>query len=226
MKKLLGLIATLVAVIALASAAYWGLARNESEPSGESMAVASEVSSIVESVESSSEVNVAVTSETSEIEVSEEDETEDEDPAAHLDKLSVVRRIRFEDEAGEVSVLSDYVGEPIVVNIWASWCEPCQREMPLFQEAMDEYEDVQFVMLNAVGSNGIETKEMADAFMAEQGLDFPIVYDYRMLSQLNLGVTMLPTTLFIDAEGEIVYTQIGEVAEGQLQELIETYLVG
>lgn len=150
--------------------------------------------------------------------------TEKNSAAENLDERSVVRRIRFENAAGEEHVLSEYVGEPIVLNIWASWCGPCVREMPLFADAMTKHDDIQFVMLNATGSNGIETKELADSFMAEHKFDFPIVYDYLNLTQLNLGVTMLPTTLFIDASGEIVYTQVGEISGNQLTELIDTYL--
>ncbi|MBG9982066.1 TlpA family protein disulfide reductase [Aerococcaceae bacterium DSM 111020] len=155
-------------------------------------------------------------------ETNKKDETLEE---STLDELSVVRRIRFEDQDGNVKVLSDYVGKPIVLNIWASWCEPCRREMPLFEQAMSDYPQVQFVMLNAVGSNQIETKESADAFLEEQGFDFPVVYDYRRLTQLNLGVHMLPTTLFIDASGEIRYTQVGEISGDQLTSLIETELL-
>lgn len=214
MKKIVALAGALIAVLAVAAVIYRGAVLEKS-------VVTTEQTSVEVSVESSKASSSVSTSSSVEL-ANSEDETED--PAADLDELSIVRRIRFEDAEGEVSVLSDYVGEPIVLNIWASWCEPCQREMPLFAEAMAEYDDVQFVMLNATGSNGIETKESADAFMASEGLDFPVVYDYRRLSQLNLGVTMLPTTLFIDAQGEIVYTQIGEVVDGQLQELIETYL--
>ncbi len=228
MKRFIFVLIGLVLLLAVAFGIYQNItpttefsANVEESQSTESLQ-SSDESAISDGVESMVHESTSTSKDSSADEVNQNDETTAE---AALDELSVVRRIRFEDQEGNVSVLSDYVGQPIVLNIWASWCEPCRREMPLFEQAMEEYSDVQFAMLNAVGSNQIETKESADAFLAEQGFDFPVVYDYRRLTQLNLGVHMLPTTLFIDASGEIRYTHVGEITEDQLTSLIETELL-
>ena len=120
------------------------------------------------------------------------------------------------DEAGNEVRLSDYLGKPVVVNFWASWCEPCRMEMPEFQEKHLELGgEVQFLMINMTG--GRETVETARDFIAGQGYTFPVLYDTEGDAAVTYGAYALPTTYFIDAEGYAIAQARGAINSETLQ---------
>ena len=120
------------------------------------------------------------------------------------------------DADGNQVHLSDYLGKPVVVNFWASWCGPCQMEMPDFQETYLELgEEVQFLMINMTG--GRETLENAQAFIAEQGYTFPVFFDQDADAARTYGAYSLPTTYFIDTEGNAVAQATGAIDRETLQ---------
>ena len=106
-------------------------------------------------------------------------------------------------EGNEVR-LSDFFGKPIVLNFWASWCGPCKMEMPDFQAKYLELgEKVQFLMINMTDGSR-ETVKSASEFVAGEGYTFPVFYDTRSSATMTYGVYSLPTTFFIDGEGNVI----------------------
>ena len=100
--------------------------------------------------------------------------------------------------------LSDLRGKPVVVNFWASWCSPCKREMPDFEDAFLTYgEDVHFMMVNITDGRR-ETVETAKAFIEEAGYIFPVYYDTELNAAITYGVNSIPASYFVDAEGHAV----------------------
>ncbi len=120
-------------------------------------------------------------------------------------------RVDALDGAGEIA-LADYAGTPVVLNFWASWCEPCQREMPALVELSKERTGVQ-----VVGLATTDKPSDSRAFAREVGADFPLGIDRRGDTIAKFGGTGLPTTVFIDGEGRVAGTAFGELTPQQFE---------
>jgi Thiol-disulfide isomerase and thioredoxins len=138
------------------------------------------------------------------------EESEDEKQAAP--------DVVFLDSEGNEVSLSDFRGKPVVLNFWASWCPPCKKEMPEFDLVYQELSgDVSFVML-ALTDGQRETIETASAYIESEGFSFPVYFDTKQEGMYAFGISSIPTTFFIDKDGNITTWSIGAMDEQTLRE--------
>ena len=121
---------------------------------------------------------------------------------------------------GRVS-LDELRGTPLVVNFWASWCDPCRAEAKVLERAYKAQDGVLFLGLDAQ-----DAREDARDFIAQFGLTFPHVRDPGNDTQRDWGVTGLPETYFIGADGRVVGHVIGTVDDAQLRDGIAAAKAG
>lgn len=119
--------------------------------------------------------------------------------------------------AGEQVNLSDYAGQVVMVNMWATWCPPCKAELPTIDAYYQEHSADGFVVL-AVNSQ--EAQGTVDAFISASGFTFPVLLDSRgdVMGQYN--VRALPTSFIIDRDGKVSYIHTGEINRQQLDQVV------
>lgn len=128
------------------------------------------------------------------------------------------------DEEGQEVRLSDYIGNPIILNFWASWCGPCQMEMPDFQEKYLELgQEVHFLMINMTDGSR-ETVDSARKFISEQKYTFPVFFDTAYHATIAYEAYALPMTFFIDREGYAIAQATGAIDGETLQRGIDMIL--
>ena len=137
-------------------------------------------------------------------------EVEETEAQTEPEKMKAPDFTVYDADGNEVH-LTDFVGKPIVLNFWASWCGPCKMEMPDFNEKYLELgEEVQFLMINMTDGSR-ETVAIASEFIKESGYSFPVFYDTKMDAANTYGAYSLPMTFFIDAEGYPVARATGAI---------------
>ena len=133
--------------------------------------------------------------------------------AALQPKLEVsIPALELTNLRGEPTQLQRFGGKPLVVNLWASWCPPCRREMPLLRDAQLRHADVNFVFVNQMES-AAAVRRYLDASHIE--LDNVLLDPHSALSTAA-GSQALPATLFFDAKGRLVERRLGELSAASL----------
>ncbi|MCC6437011.1 MAG: TlpA family protein disulfide reductase [Acidimicrobiales bacterium] len=123
----------------------------------------------------------------------------------------------FEDFEGEEGTFEDFIGKPMVVNFWGSWCAPCIKEMPDFEAVHQELgERVTFV-----GVNVQDTVEQAQQMAEATGVTYPLVRDTRNELLSWVGGVSMPTTAFVSADGTVVKVVSKTLSPDELRTEIE-----
>lgn len=120
-------------------------------------------------------------------------------------------------EGNEVK-LFDYIGTPIVLNFWASWCPPCRGEMPHFNKVSEEYpnDELIFLMVDMV-DGARETVDKGKKYVEDSGYTFTVLFDTKRDVAITYGVRSLPTTIFVDKDGYLIGGIEGGIDEETLR---------
>ncbi|SDW74118.1 redoxin domain-containing protein [Paenibacillus sp. PDC88] len=115
---------------------------------------------------------------------------------------------------GEQVQLQDYLGKKVIMNFWASWCEPCVREMPLIYDIYQSGgQDTEVLFVN-VG----ESKGTIAEFLEDHKFDFPVIIDATGKVSNLYRVSGLPTTVTIDKQGQLEQVITGEITDYSMLE--------
>ncbi len=125
--------------------------------------------------------------------------------------------LQLEGMDGAAASVGHYTGKPVVLNLWATWCPPCRREMPILAKAQADYPGVVFLMVNQG-----EQAPTVQRFLEQQGLKFNhVLLDPLSEAMQTFGSRGLPTTLFFDAQGKLVDSHMGEITAARLKDVVE-----
>lgn len=119
---------------------------------------------------------------------------------------------------GDTINLSDYEGQVVMLNFWATWCPPCRAEMPAIQSAYSERHDEGFMVL---AINASESAETIAPFVQMIGMEFPVLMDLSGRLQRQFAIQSYPTSIFIDGTGQVYAQHSGMLNETQLQDYID-----
>ena len=108
--------------------------------------------------------------------------------------------------SGENMRLSEYRGDVVMINFWATWCGPCRQEMPLLDELYTRYQRVGF---NLLGVNIDDDSAGAMKMIQELGVNFPVLFDSRKEVSKLYEVEAMPTTVLLDREGRVRHVHHG-----------------
>ncbi|ALN17922.1 TlpA disulfide reductase family protein [Ectopseudomonas mendocina] len=121
--------------------------------------------------------------------------------------------LQVRDMQGNAVNLRDYAGQPLVVNLWATWCPPCRREMPVLMQAQQREAAITFLFVNQG-----ESAALVSEFLAAQQLSLGhLLLDEQVKLGQLVGSRALPTTLFYDAEGRQIGSHLGELSHASLE---------
>ncbi len=131
-------------------------------------------------------------------------------------------QVALNDLDGNPVALSDYDGQVILYNAWATWCPPCKAEMPTLQAYYEKHKDQGFVIIAI--EDGLQGNVDVASFVAEYGLTFPVWPDRAYLASKSFGVTSLPTSFVIDRKGMVRLTWSGEISMAALEKYVTPLL--
>jgi cytochrome c biogenesis protein CcmG, thiol:disulfide interchange protein DsbE len=115
-------------------------------------------------------------------------------------------------DAGQQVSLAAYAGRPVVLNFFASWCGPCQKETPLLASFYRSHHGQVLV----IGIDAFDRLGAATSFVRVRGVTYPVAFDKSASVALSYGITQLPQTLFLNGEHQIVRHIFGALTTADL----------
>ena len=129
--------------------------------------------------------------------------------------------VRFIDTTGVAYTHEQLRGKVIVVNFWATWCKPCQKEIPAFSKVYDKYKQRGVVFLGVLTGDQATSDELLN-FASDNMMTYPIVRENSDIRMSFIDdMDNLPTTLIFDRAGKQIYGRAGGLSEQRLSELLE-----
>lgn len=166
-------------------------------------------------------------------EISGQQNDADESVEEQESEQAVIPAIDFTltDQYGNSHTLSDYKGKTVFLNFWATWCSPCQAEMPDIQKIYEEYdtegEDALIVLgIAAPGYGNEKSEEEIKDFLEENGYTYPVVMDTGGNIFSQYGVYSYPTTFMIDRDGNVFGYVTGQLTEEIMRDIIRQTMEG
>ena len=132
----------------------------------------------------------------------------------------VLPRIAMPDTAGTVHTLSEWKGRPLVVNFWATWCDPCRREIPLLKKLRHERSADSLEVIGIA----VDTADAVAQYTRTIGIDYPVLIGEKdgLAAIEALGMdTVFPFTVFADRQGRILTLKVGELHSDEAKFILD-----
>lgn len=132
--------------------------------------------------------------------------------------------IQLLDVKGNPVRLSEFRGQPVLVNFWATWCAPCRIEMPIMETKYRAHKDTHGFVILAVDVKDDSGMDAVRTFLDELNLTFPVLLDKDGDASIAYNVLGLPTSIFIDRRGVIRATRVGAMSESYMDDQLQIIL--
>jgi len=151
----------------------------------------------------------------------EKEESKSENQNQKEEQVILANDFTAVDINGKDTKLSSFIGKPVVVNFWATWCIYCEQELPAFEKLFNLYKDkVEFMIVDLVDGLS-ETQEVAKQFIQERNYTFPLYFDKDYSAYDAYNCYEIPRTLFINKNGSLNTLYIGMMTESVLKQYID-----
>jgi peroxiredoxin len=150
------------------------------------------------------------------------------EPTAHAQSLKELKDrkeapdFELKDVNGKTVKLSDFRGKAVMLDFWATWCGPCQVEIPWFMDFERKYKDQGFVVIGVAMDD--EGWQVVKPFIQQMKMNYRVVIGNDHTADLYGGIESLPTTLLIDRDGKIASVHVGLAGKQEFQDAIEKIL--
>ena len=131
-------------------------------------------------------------------------------PAAGIDRSQsgkAAPAVAFKDPDGEETSLADFSGRPVLVNLWATWCAPCIKELPTLAKLSEDRKGLTVLAL----SQDMQPQPTVAAFLDERKIALEPFHDSQMAMSSALGANILPTTILYGSDGKEIWRYTGDL---------------
>ena len=133
-------------------------------------------------------------------------------------KISVadIELIKLDGTSTSIGVASK--DRPLLVSLWAVWCQPCKRELPVLQDISRQRQDLAILAVN-IGDD----PEKIESFLSDNGLSISVAIDNNGALLEALDAATVPATVLFDTDGNVLWSHLGAVSADQVNDALDTY---